>query len=142
MSNIPQVLPVVGAKPGTLAEVMPGKKFVQLPSASLPEVVVAEVVPQGEGTFRLVGRVCPRWFTVKSDTLAKLGIGISRNSMKRLIRAGFVEGQMTIPGVVEFNYHSYLAHHARASDPEFWDQTDDGHKLTNRERLRKASANY
>lgn len=134
-----QILPVVGAKAGAVAEVLPGQRIVPLPDAILPEVVVADVVPAGDGTFRLIGRVSPRWFPVKTEVLQKLGIGISRQSMKRLIWAGFVKGQLTIPGVFEFNYQSYLEHHAKATDPEFWDQKEPGQKLTNRERLREAT---
>lgn len=139
MSSAPaQIQPVVGAKEGTVVEIVPGRRSQDLCDDALPPLALAEVIPQGGGTFRLVARMSDHWFSNNTKTLRRLGIGISGTSMKRLIRAGFVEGQQTTPQVHQFNYHSYLKHMERARDPEFWDQTDPGHTKTNRERFRDA----
>lgn len=136
-SSLTQIVPVVGAVPGTLVEVVPGKKFVPLPITAVPPVAIAELVPAGDGTYRVVARICPQWFTCQSANLRKLGIGISGTSMLRLIRAGFVDGQQTTPQVHQFDYYSYQGHMQRAADPEFWDRTEAGYRKTNRQRYRE-----
>jgi hypothetical protein len=134
----PSTIPVIGALPGTLVELVPGKKFLPLPPATVEHVAVCELVPAGEGTFRPVARICPQWFSLNQENLRRLGIGISRAGMKRLIVAGFVVGQQTTPGVYQFDYFSYRAHAEKAQDPEFWDQVTSGHGHTNRQRYSAA----
>ncbi len=131
-------VPVVGAHEGVTVEVVPGRKFVPLPPASVPHVAVCELVPAGDGTFRPVARLCPQWFSLNEANLRGLGIGVSRASIKRLIVAGFVTGQQVTPGVYQFDYFSFREHVQRTCDPEFWDQTAPGHKQTNRQRYSAA----
>ena len=131
-------VPVVGAKPGVEVELVPGKKFVPLAAADVHPVGVAELVPAGDGTFRPVVRVCPQWFSLSQANLRRLGIGISRAGLKRLIVAGFVRGMQVTPGVYQFDYFSYRAHEGQAADPEFWDRKEPGERFTNRQRYSAA----
>lgn len=131
-------IPVIGALPGTTVELVPGKKFLPLPVDTIQRVGVAELTPAGDGTLRAIVRVCPQWFSLSGENLRRLGIGISRAGMKRLIVAGFVRGQQTTPGVYQFDYHSFRAHCERAQDPEFWAQTEPGQAFTNRQRYSQA----
>lgn len=138
MSTSTTTIPVIGAAPGTTVELVPGKKFLPLPLAAMQPVAICEVVPAGEGTFRPVARVCSQWFSLNQENLRRLGIGISRAGMKRLIVAGFLVGQQTTPGVYQFDYFSFREHAAKAQNPEFWEETAPGQNFTNRQRYSAA----
>lgn len=132
-------LHVVGARPGTSVEIQPGKTFLPLPPENVNTLALAELVPVGDGTFRPVVRICPRWFTVSRRDLRKLNIPISEMTLRRLITAGFVKGEPVSPGITQFDFFSYLEHVRRVGeDPEFWDKTEPPHNFTNRERYRQA----
>lgn len=138
-SHSPLVIDLIGAKPGAKVELVPGKTFVSVQPAAVESVAVTELVPAGDGTFRVVARVCPRWFTVTPGNLKKLGIAISVRGLTRLIDGGFVLGMAVTPGVRQFDYFDYRRHEAAvAEDPEFWDRVEPGRKFTNRERYRQA----
>ncbi len=129
-------IPVIGAKAGTVVEVVPGRRFIPMTIDSIDPIAVMEIVPAGEGTFRPVVRICGRWWSCSTKNLRRLGIGISPQGLLRLIRAGFVLGRNITPLVTQFDYHSYMAHEAATADPEFWEKTEPGHKITNRQRFR------
>lgn len=130
---------VVGAKPGTRVELVPGKTYVSLDPANVETVAVTEMVPAGGGLWRAVVRICPRKFALTPQNLTKLGIAISSRGLRRLILAKFVKGETVTPGVHQFDYFDYMRHEAAvAADPEFWDRKEAGHKFTNRERYRQA----
>jgi hypothetical protein len=132
-------VPVIGAKPGTTVEAVPGKTFLPLNPATIEAVCVTELMPAGDGTYRPVVRICPRWVMLTRRNLRRFGIAISDSGMVRLIIAGFVKGMAVTPGVRQFDYFSYLDHErAVASDPEFWDRTEPGQLFSNRDRYRKA----
>lgn len=131
--------PVIGAKPGTTVQVLPGKTFVPIAPDSIEAVGVTELVPAGDGTYRPVVRICPRWVMVTEKNLRRFGIAISARGMVRLITASFVKGMTVTPGVRQFDYFSYRDHEAAvAADPEFWDRVEPGQLFTNRDRYRKA----
>lgn len=138
MSSPSVTVPVIGAVDGTTVEIVPGRRFVPLANDAVRPVALAELVPAGDGTWRLVARICPQWFPVSSESLRRLGIGLSRSSLKRLIIAGFVEGQLTTPGVYQFDYFSFREHTRRAADPEFWGTVEKGQRLTNAQRYSSA----
>lgn len=132
-------LHVVGAKPGSSVEIVPGKTFLPLAPENVNTIALAELVPAGDGTFKAVVRICPRYFTVSRRDLRKLNIPISEMTLRRLITARFVSGQAVTPGVTQFDFFSYLDHVRRVdADPEFWSRTDEPHRFTNRERYRQA----
>jgi hypothetical protein len=129
-------VPVIGALPGVTVEPLPGQRHVPIAADNvIPPVALAQLVPQGGGHYRLVAQIAPRWFAVTTENLKKLGIGISRKSMIKLIRAGFVSGQQTLPQVHQFDYHSWLAHLEAVAEPGFWERCDAGRKISNREHL-------
>ncbi len=70
-------LHVVGAKPGSSVEIVPGKTFLPLAPENVNTIALAELVPAGDGTFKAVVRICPRFFTVSRRDLRKLNIPIS-----------------------------------------------------------------
>ncbi len=137
--SAPLRIHVVGARSGTNVEIVPGRTYLPLGAQDIDTIAVTELVPAGDGTFRPVARICPRWFTLTPANLRRLGIAISVRGLARLITAKFVTGLAVTPGVTQFDYFSYLAHEAAvAADPEFWDQVQPGHRFTNRERYRQA----
>lgn len=129
---------VIAAQPGTTIEVAPGKHIVPLPPDDVQTVAIAELVPTGDGQFRQIARICPRWFKVSRDELTRLHITISEMTMRRLIEAGFIRGGPITPWVYQFDVYSYFAHVARVeADNDFWQQKEEGHRLTNQQRYRK-----
>lgn len=136
----PLRIQVVGARPGTTIEIVPGKTFFSLPPDSVDTIAVTELVPAGDGTFRPVARVCPRWWMLNAKNLKALNIAISDQSLARLVRAKFVRGQPITPRGIEFDYLDYLRHQAAvaADAEEFWDKKEPGQLLTNIERYRAA----
>lgn len=144
MSSVTLSVPVVGALPGVTVEPLPGQRFLPIVHDNpIPPVALAQLVPAGGGTYRLMAQITPRWFAVTGENLQKLGIGISRKSMVKLIRAGFVDGQQTLPQVHQFDYHSWLAHLTATAEPGFWEQVhprgNPARKITNREWLARAT---
>lgn len=140
MSSAPLTVPVIGALPGTTVEPLPGQRFIPLRGDNvIAPVALMQLVPEGGGSYRLVAQITPRWFAVTTENLHKLGIGISRKSMIKLIRAGFVCGQQTLPQVHQFDYHSWLAHLEATAGPGFWESCDAGRKITNRVHLARAT---
>ena len=130
---------VIGAKPGTIVEIKPGKTFVSLTPESVDAIAVPEMVAAGDGTWRAVARICPRRFTISRKNLKRLGIAISDTGLIRLVRAGFVAGEKVTPGITQFDFLDYLRHQkAVGDDPEFWGHREPGHRFTNRERYRQA----
>jgi hypothetical protein len=128
---------VLGAEPGTTVEVAPGQKIVPLPVDAARRVALVELIPAGDGTFRQIARVCPAMWTVSRDGLKKLQITISEMTMRRLIGAGFVQGCLVSPYIMQFDVYSYWAHcEAVRADPEFWTQKQPGHAFTNLARYR------
>lgn len=100
LTNTPSLIPVVGARPGVMVEVIPGKKYLPLSEDSVPPVAVAESVPAGDGTWRWMAKICPQWVSITKRNLARLGIGISVQGMRRLCTAGFVQARQVTPGFV------------------------------------------
>jgi hypothetical protein len=146
MASAPATLrvPVIGALPGTTIEPEPGKRFVALPHGDvIPPVAMAQLIPEGGGSYRLVAQITPRWFAVTEENFKKLGIGISRKSMVKLIRAGFVDGTQTLPQVHQFDYFSWLAHLEATRTPGFWEKEEmrgePPIRLSNREWLYRAT---
>jgi hypothetical protein len=128
------VVPVIGAAPGTVVELVPGKKYLPLPASAAPVVALCELVPAGGGTFRPVARICPQWFPATAEVIKQLGLGVSKSSLRRLIAAGFVRGQQSTPATYQFDYLSFREHAERCQDPEFWEQVAPGQRHTNRQR--------
>lgn len=118
--TVKKKLIVVGARAGTLIEVAPGQKIAALKIDQIERVALADILPQGDGTFRAVARVARRWLIVSPRNLRQLGSDHSVATLQRLIKAGFVKGRQPSPRVNEFDLMSYLEHLERCEDPEFW----------------------
>jgi len=129
---------VVGARPGTQVEIVPGRTYMPLKPESMDTMALAELVPAGGGTFRPVARICPRRFTIARKNLKRLGIAISETGLRRLVMAKLVEGERITPGVHQFDYFDYLRHEqAVRADPEFWTRKEAGQNFTNLERYQQ-----
>jgi hypothetical protein len=107
-------------------EVAPGKTIVDLPPAAVPRVAVVDLVPTGDpSTYKAVARVHTAQLRLTPDTIKKLNLGVKFETLKRLVRAGFVEGGRISPNCYLFDLASYYAHNDRvraaaAAGEEFW----------------------
>jgi hypothetical protein len=127
------LVPLIGGRACVAVEIAPGKKVAVRDADPLPRYVIAEMVPVGAGNYRLIPRVLNEWMSISQGSLAKLGITLSENTMRRLGRADFFEVRQISPNRYEFNLQSWFAHAEKARDPEFWD-AKDGHGKTNRQK--------
>lgn len=92
-------------------EVIPGHTTVPVPPQSIPRVAIHDVIPTGEaGVYRHQARVHSAQVELSSAMLKKLGLGVHLVGLKRLIKAGFVEGCMVSPNRHIFSIESYYAH--------------------------------
>ncbi|HTJ78522.1 MAG TPA: hypothetical protein VL357_05960 [Rariglobus sp.] len=137
----PQVVPVIGTRPGVAVEIAPGKRMEITHPEPLEQYCIAELVPLGGGTYRVVPRLATLWLPVGKVALQKLGLTISEKTLHVLGRAGFIKVRQISISRYDFNLQSWLAHCAAVeADPEFWDakvQTGAG-LMTNRQRYLKA----
>ena len=113
--------PILFAKEPMEIEIAPGKTIVPLPPDAIEHVVIADLQPAGDGTYRPVARLARRWIINSAPNLKRYGIPLSSSSVKRLIRAGFIVGSKSTPKLYQFDYYSYLRHLEACKDPEFWD---------------------
>lgn len=129
---------VIAAQPGTTIEVAPGQSIAPLPPEDVQTIGLAEMVPMGNGQFRQIVRICPRWWRISRDDLTRLHITISEMTMRRLVEAGFIRGGPITPWVYQFDIYSYFDHVARVeSDHEFWHRREPGQQLSNINRYRQ-----
>jgi hypothetical protein len=107
-----------------LVEVAPNR-FVQMDLAfEAPEMVFCDVVPipGHPGHFKLEPRSWERLVRLTPELTDKLGLGHDNTTLRRLIRAGFVDGARVSPQVYSVNLASYFQHVKRcAEDPNFWE---------------------
>jgi len=86
-----------------------------------PEQVLCDVVANGDGFYRLEPRTWERFERVDSSLCRKLGLGGRTDTLRRLIRGGFVGGARVAPKLYTINLSSYWAHYERCSeDPDYW----------------------
>jgi hypothetical protein len=105
---------------GGMVQVAPNR-FVSKSADNPPEMVLCNVVPNGDGLFRLEPRTWERFERVDSGLSRKLGLGGRTDTLRRLIRGGFVGGARVAPKLYTVNLDSYWAHYERcAEDPGYW----------------------
>jgi hypothetical protein len=104
-----------------LVEIAPSR-FARVNGNFTPEeMVMCDVVPNGDGSYRLVPRTWERYERVTSALCRKLGLGERTDTLRRLIRGGFVAGARVAPSVYTINLTSYWKHYERcAEDADYW----------------------
>lgn len=139
--SAPHRVPLLGARAGVGVQVAPDKRITLHDTEPLERLCVAELIPIGGGTYRVVPRLATTWVRFSRDRLLKLGIELSENTMQRLGRAGFIRIRQPSPSSYEFDFQSWLNHCAQVeADPEFWEKkvnTGAGIR-TNRQRYLEA----
>ncbi|MCE0499443.1 MAG: hypothetical protein LV481_15995 [Methylacidiphilales bacterium] len=86
-----------------------------------PESVFCNVVENGAGLFRLEPRTWERFERVNGNLSRKLGLGTRTDTLRRLIRGGFVAGARVAPKLYTLNLASYWTHYDRCvENPDFW----------------------
>jgi hypothetical protein len=107
-----------------MTQVSPNR-WVQLDLAfTPPEMVLADVIDGGDGTRRVIPRSWEHLVPVTKDLSILLGLGGDTQTLRRLIRAGFVEGGRVAPRKYTVNIESYYAHLTRCGEePDFWEDS-------------------
>ncbi len=99
------------------APTVPWPEHIPLPA----KLGVFEWAPQADGSYRPVIRLHDKMVRLKANITEELGLGISYDSLRRLMRAGFVKSEQRTPGQYAFCLQSYFQHVAAVrADPEFW----------------------
>lgn len=73
------------------------------------------------GNYQPKIRTHPKMIRMRATITEELGLGITYNSLRRLMTAGFVKWHQVTPGQYAFDLQSFYQHLAAvAADPEFW----------------------
>ncbi len=108
-----------------MVEVAPNRWVQQELGFSVPETIFCDVVPAGEGKWKLVPRTWEQWERVTGELCLKLGLGERTDTLRRLIRSNFVDGARVSPDLYTVNLASYFAHLKRcAENPDFWNDEE------------------
>jgi hypothetical protein len=98
-------------------------------NGSVPDMVICRVVPNNDGTVKLVPAY-EQWMRLCSRNVKALGMDGQYHTLRRLGRAGFIEILNPAPGYHFLNLCSWWGHLARvAEEPDFWSkETAEGKK--------------
>ncbi|GEM_PF-5040509 len=87
----------------------------------VPEIGVFEWVAQGDGNYKPMIRLHPKLVRMGESTIKELGLGVSYNSLRRLMTGGFVRYVQVTPGNYAVDLQSFYQHIAKVkADPDFW----------------------
>jgi hypothetical protein len=121
---------------GQLIEIAPGVRVVPVADAEQARILVLDLEPQANGSYRPVARVRGKRVRLTREGLPALGISAGYKTLRRLIAAGFVRGEQPAPGVIQMDLESYFEHERETADPDFWTRANGA----NRKKLRLAVA--
>lgn len=107
---------------GVKVEVTPGSQLEMWPDhLPTPQIGVFDWVDQGDGSYKPMIRIQPKFVRLVRESYETMGLGISYSSLRRLMHAGFVDGLCITPGHYSFDIQSFYRHVARVkADPDFW----------------------
>ncbi len=131
MKKEPLILLEHAAPPGGDVELAPGERLAlsdlvagAVEDARLlkaPSYALCRMMRLGNGDYRPVPVEWSNWVAVNADLAARLGMKISRQTLQRLWRNGYIVMRQTSPHVVELNLESFVEHLRRVHDnPGFW----------------------
>jgi hypothetical protein len=126
---------------------LPSQQIVPLPAKQAGQILVYELIPQGDSTFKAVARPRDRHVRITRRVLRSLGIGLSYATLRRLGQGGFIKVTHVAPGVYTLDLPSYFEHLRKVeSDEEFWERTvevpgTNGHlrRITNAQLYRESA---
>ena len=106
---------------GVKVKVTPGEEVYPWPNhLPVPRLGVFEWEPDPDGRYRAVFRTQSIWVRMREKVTEEYGLGITYQSLRRLMIAGFVESRQLTPGQFALNLQSFYKHCEKARDPEFW----------------------
>ena len=112
---------------GVKIRIAPGEQLVDWP-AHLPvpgRIGVFEWIETAPGNYQPKIRTHSKMIRMRATITEEMGLGITYNSLRRLMTAGFVKWHQVTPGQYAFDLQSYYQHVAKvAADPEFWSGTN------------------
>lgn len=126
---------------------LPSQQAIPLPAKQPGQILVYELIPQGDNTFKAVARPRDRHVRITRRVLRSLGIGLSYATLRRLGQGGFIQVTHVAPGVYTLDLPSFYAHLRKVeADEEFWERTievpshnGNVRKITNAQRYREAA---
>ena len=126
---------------------LPSQQIVPLPAKQASQILIYELLPQGDSTFKAVARPRDRHVRITKRVLRSLGIGLSYATLRRLGHAGFIKVTHVAPGVYTLDLPTFYEHLRKVeADEEFWDRLvevpgHNGHprKITNAQLYREAA---
>lgn len=104
-----------------LAEVAPGIFRPLVPPIDIPRYVIARLTPTADGNYRLTpAREWTGWIKITDVAADDTLPNVSRQTLRRLILAGFIDGAQLIPGCWFVKLESLIDHITRTAseDPE------------------------
>ena len=130
-------LEIEPGKPCCLTDLL--KAAVEPSDLKAPAYAICRMARLGNGDYRPQPVEWSEWVPLQNEWLQKLGIKISRQTLHRLWKNGYVVIRQTSPNIHELNLASFVAHLNRVhNDPHFWSsQADDGTAMTRREAYSK-----
>lgn len=108
-----------------MLDIAPGRAVVDLQPQDVARICVSDLIPQGDHTYRAVARVHNAEIRLTPEVLRKLNLGVRHETLKRLIKAGFVDGARIAPNSYVFDLQSYYDHvekvkKAAGEGTDFW----------------------
>lgn len=120
-------------------EIAPGETFGLAPaspeSLKAPSFAICRMMRLGNGDYRPVPVEWAEWVNLREGVAEKLGSRLSRQTLHRLWRNGYIQMRQPSPQVVELHLGSLIDHlQAVRNDPAFWSRpAGDGTKRTRRQ---------
>ncbi len=101
-------------------QITPGLAVQPVPLAAVPAFGVVEWHRRPDGSFepKLVSH--DEWVGLSDMMTDKIGVSISRETLIRLGRAGFIRLRRPTPGLIEVHIGSLIDHFESVEDEEFW----------------------
>lgn len=100
-----------------------------------PPYVICHMRRLPNGDYRPEPVEWSGWVQIADSGLKKLGLNISRQTLHRLWKNGYVVARQISPAIIELNLASFIEHLNRVdNDPYFWSSKSENHPgLTRRE---------
>jgi hypothetical protein len=113
-----------GPQKSVRVELAPGRIYeIQVPVNDVPRFILARLTRRADGLYQVTPVEWTSKVRLTKKLLRDLGLDISDHVVRRLIKAGFVEGSTISPLVTLIDLESLKAHIERTSsggDSAFW----------------------
>jgi len=105
---------------GKTIQITPGLSVQPAPLAAVPAFGVVEWTRLADGRFEPKLLVHSEWFKLTRDPSKQLGLPVSRDTLLRLGRAGFIQLRRFTPFEIQVNLQSLIEHLENCEEDDFW----------------------